>query len=269
MFGKRLVSGIILVILAAFILIQGGPILFFVSLGLSLIGIFELYRVLKIEKEIPGAIGYLAVLGYYFILWTGHSEYVTFLVVALVLSLMTAYVFTFPKYQTEHIMSSLFGVFYVGVLLSFVYQVRSHGRSGRLSVRTRRTQAASATCNGTQHLRTLLNLESLFAEPHQFAMRSGHSRRIHHQRMFLVLAALGDQCAVVLIVYDSPFGTQTFSERTCRAVVARHRLAQRQEIAYQGTHTDATSPDEIYRLYRINVHVRFFLKNQMNIPFLI
>ena len=125
MFGKRLVSGIILVILAAIILIQGGSILFFVSLGLSLIGVFELYRVLKIEKEIPGVIGYLAVLGYYLILWTGSSEYVTFLAVALVLSLMTAYVFTFPKYQTEHIMSALFGVFYVGVLLSFVYQVRS------------------------------------------------------------------------------------------------------------------------------------------------
>ncbi|MBR5268246.1 MAG: phosphatidate cytidylyltransferase [Lachnospiraceae bacterium] len=125
MFGKRLVSGIILVILAAFILIQGGPILFFVSLGLSLIGLFELYRVLKIEKELPGAIGYLAVLAYYLILWTGRSEFVTFLAVALVLCLMTVYVFTFPKYQTEHIMSALFGVFYVGVLLSFVYQVRS------------------------------------------------------------------------------------------------------------------------------------------------
>jgi len=125
MFGKRLVSGIILVILAAFILIQGGPVLFFVSLALSLIGLFELYRVLKIEREIPGMIGYLAVLGYYLILWTGHSEFVTFLVVALVLLLMTVYVFTFPKYRTEHIMSALFGVIYVGILLSFVYQVRS------------------------------------------------------------------------------------------------------------------------------------------------
>lgn len=125
MFGKRLVSGIILVILAAFILIQGGPILFFVSLALSLIGLFELYRVLKIERVLPGMIGYLAVLGYYLILWTGRSEFVTFLAVALVLSLMTAYVFTFPKYQIEHITSALFGVFYVGVLLSFVYQVRS------------------------------------------------------------------------------------------------------------------------------------------------
>ncbi len=125
MFGKRLVSGIVLVILAAFILIQGGPILFCVSLALSLIGLYELYRVLKIEREIPGIIGYLAVLGYYMILLTGRSELVTFLAVALVLLLMTVYVFTFPKYKTEHITSALFGVFYVGILLSFVYQVRS------------------------------------------------------------------------------------------------------------------------------------------------
>ena len=100
MFGKRLVSGIILVILAAFILIQGGPILFFASLALSLIGLFELYRVLKIEKELPGMIGYLAVLGYYLILWTGRSEFVTFLAVALVLCLITVYLLTFTKYKT-------------------------------------------------------------------------------------------------------------------------------------------------------------------------
>ncbi len=124
MFGPRLVSGIVLVILAAILFFKGGLILFLVSLGLSLVGLFELYRVLKIEKEIPGLIGYFAVAAYYGILWTGRSDLVTFLAVALVLLLMSVYVFTFPRYQTEHITSAIFGVFYVGILLSFVYQVR-------------------------------------------------------------------------------------------------------------------------------------------------
>ena len=60
MFGTRLVSGIILVLLAVFLLVQGGLLLFLTSLAISLIGLFELYRVMKIEASLPGLIGYLA-----------------------------------------------------------------------------------------------------------------------------------------------------------------------------------------------------------------
>lgn len=71
MFTTRLISGIVLVILAAFLLVKGGTLLFLVSLAISLIGLFELYRVMKIEKELPGLVGYGAVLAYYAIVWTG------------------------------------------------------------------------------------------------------------------------------------------------------------------------------------------------------
>ena len=125
MFATRLISGIFLVIVAAFLLVKGGTLLFLAALALSLIGVFELYRVMKIEKELPGLIGYAAVLAYYAILWTGAQEFMTFLVVAALMLLMTVYVITFPKYGTEQITVAFFGIFYVGMLLSFVYQVRS------------------------------------------------------------------------------------------------------------------------------------------------
>ena len=125
MFAKRLISGILLVIAAAFLLIKGGPCLFFTSLAISLVGLFELYRVLNIEREIPGMIGYLAVIVYYMTVWFGWTEYVTLLVIAFFMVLMCVYVFTFPKYRTEHITSAFFGVFYVGIMFSFVYQIRS------------------------------------------------------------------------------------------------------------------------------------------------
>jgi len=125
MFTTRLISGIFLVIAAAFLLIQGGPILFFTSLAISLVGLYELYRVLKIEKELPGIVGYLAVLAYYLTVWFGWTEYVTLLVIAFFMILMCVYVFTFPKYRTEHITSAFFGVFYVGIMFSFVYQIRN------------------------------------------------------------------------------------------------------------------------------------------------
>ena len=125
MFTTRLISGIVLVILAAFLLVKGGTLLFLVSLAISLIGLFELYRVMKIEKELPGLVGYGAVLAYYAIVWTGMDRHVTFLAIAALMLLMTIYVFTFPKFTTEQITVAFFGIFYVGLMLSYLYQVRS------------------------------------------------------------------------------------------------------------------------------------------------
>ena len=125
MFTTRLISGILMVIAAAFLLIKGGPLLFAVSLLISLVGLNELYRVLGIDKKLPGIIGYLAVAAYYMLVWFGWTNYVILLIIALFMSLMFVYVFTFPKYCTEDITSALFGVFYVGIMFSFVYQIRS------------------------------------------------------------------------------------------------------------------------------------------------
>ena len=47
MFATRLISGIILVVLALFLVGQGGVVLFLASLGISVIGQYELYRVTK------------------------------------------------------------------------------------------------------------------------------------------------------------------------------------------------------------------------------
>lgn len=125
MFTTRLISGIVLVILAGFLLIKGGLLLFLVSMAISLIGLYELYRVMKIEKELPGLIGYLAVLAYYGILWTDSEGLVTFLLVTSLMLLMTVYVVTFPKFGTEQITVAFFGIFYVGLMFSFLYQVRN------------------------------------------------------------------------------------------------------------------------------------------------
>ena len=44
--------------------------------------------------------------------------------IAFLMILMTIYVFTFPKYKTEEVTVAFFGVFYVAVMLSYLYQVR-------------------------------------------------------------------------------------------------------------------------------------------------
>lgn len=125
MFTTRLISGIVLVILAVFLLVKGGTCLFLVSMAISLIGLFELYRVMKIDRELPGLVGYLAVLFYYVMLWFDAEKYMTFLTIASLMLLMTIYVVTFPKFGTEQITVAFFGIFYVGLMFSYLYQVRS------------------------------------------------------------------------------------------------------------------------------------------------
>ena len=123
MFTTRLISGIVLVIIAAFLLVEGSTVLYFGSMAISLIGLYELYRVMKIERSAPGFVGYAAVVAYYWIMGN-REQYVTFLAIISLMILMTIYVVTFPKYGTEQITVAFFGIFYVGIMFSYLYQVR-------------------------------------------------------------------------------------------------------------------------------------------------
>ena len=125
MFRTRLISGIVLVVLAILLVTKGGVLLYCVTAAISLIGMFELYRVMGIEKKAPGIAGYLACLGYYGLVWFEGQHYVTLLAIAALMVLMSIYVFTFPKYGTEQITVAFFGIFYLGIMLSYLYQVRA------------------------------------------------------------------------------------------------------------------------------------------------
>ena len=124
MFTTRLISGIILVLLAVLFVGKGGLILFGVTALISLVGLFELYRVLGIENRSVGAVGYITALSYYGILWWEGHEYLNLMIILCLMVLMGLYVFTFPKYKTEEITGAFFGVCYVPLMLSFLYQTR-------------------------------------------------------------------------------------------------------------------------------------------------
>lgn len=125
MFKARLLSGIVLVLLAILLVTKGGILLYSVSAILSLVGMFELYRVMGIEKKALGAAGYLACITYYGMVWFDGHEHVTLMAVAALMLIMTIYVFTFPKYGTEQVTVAFFGIFYLGIMLSYLYQVRA------------------------------------------------------------------------------------------------------------------------------------------------
>ena len=124
MFKTRLLSGIVLVLIALALIITGGNVLLAGLTIVSLIGIFEIYRVFHIEKSLAGIVGYIAVLVYYAnVLWNFIPDIMLFVLAALIV-FMAVYVFSFPKYKADQIFAGFFGVFYVAVMLSCVYHTR-------------------------------------------------------------------------------------------------------------------------------------------------
>lgn len=124
MFKTRLLSGIILVVIALALIITGGSLLLFSSAIISLIGLYELYRVFKIEKEFIGFAGYFATMLFYCNLKFDFISDIMMYVIGVLVIFMFIYVLSYPKYKTEQILSAFFGVFYISVMLSYVYQTR-------------------------------------------------------------------------------------------------------------------------------------------------
>ena len=124
MFKTRLLSGILLVIIALATIISGGDVLFATLLMISFIGMTEIYRVLEISGTLLGGVGYVAAAVYYLLLRMNRTDMVVMLAIAFLIVLMMVYVFTYPKYRSEQVMLAFFGLFYVTFMLSYVYQIR-------------------------------------------------------------------------------------------------------------------------------------------------
>lgn len=124
MFKTRLLSGIVLVIIALVTVIGGGDLLFATLLIISLIGMSELYKILDVHKKLLGVTGYAAAVVYYLLVRFDKKDTVLMAAIAFLVVLMAVYVFSYPKYQADQVMMTYFGFFYVAVMLSYIYQTR-------------------------------------------------------------------------------------------------------------------------------------------------
>ena len=128
MFKTRLISGIVLVIIALATIISGSWILFFTLLAVSLIGMRELYKVMKVSDEhvtVLELVGYLGAVLYYIAMKADFGNYGTMAIIISIILILFVYVFGYPKYHAEQVMAAFFGVIYVAVMLSFIYHTRS------------------------------------------------------------------------------------------------------------------------------------------------
>lgn len=124
MFRTRLLSGIVLLIAALVLIITGGNVLLAGLFVVSLIGMFELYRVFQIERSLLGMCGYLAVLIYYLNLGIPFIPETEIFVLGVFILMMAVYVLKFPDYRAQQVFAGFAGVFYVAVMLSCIYQTR-------------------------------------------------------------------------------------------------------------------------------------------------
>lgn len=124
MFRTRLLSGIVLLATAAALVILGYHILLAGLFVISIIGLFELYRVFHIEKSLLGMTGYLAAAVYYLNLGFPFIPEIEMFVLGFLVLIMAVYVFQFPEYKADQVFAGFAGVFYVAVMLSCIYQTR-------------------------------------------------------------------------------------------------------------------------------------------------
>lgn len=132
-FVTRTLSGIVLLVLMLATIIPGGNVLFIANMFISLVGVYELYKVLGLEKKIPGITGYISVIAYYLLIFTGKTQYIFTLLIVFLIILLAQYVFMFPEYKTEHVSNAIMCMLYAGVMLSYIYIVRM-GDNGAYTV---------------------------------------------------------------------------------------------------------------------------------------
>ena len=124
MFLTRLKSGIVLMAITIALLVYGGYPLFFVITGISLIGLFELYRTVGMEKTLPAVVGYISSIVIDILILDNYHEHLLMWLIFTLMVLMACYVIAFPKFDSNQMVMLFFGLIYVTVMLSFVFKVR-------------------------------------------------------------------------------------------------------------------------------------------------
>lgn len=130
MFWTRLISGVVMVIVALATMWLGGPWLAGILLLISLAGYRELTRAQKVNMaqkglnslEIAGIVG---VLIYYIAMYVSQDTTLLLMCIVLVfMAEMFLYVVLFPKYRAEQVVAAIFSFLYAPVMLSFMYMTR-------------------------------------------------------------------------------------------------------------------------------------------------
>ena len=130
MFLTRLISGILLLTFTFVTMFFGGQLLLVTLFMISLIGLYELYKVMKFEGTPLAYVGYLGAFIWYLNIDTKPNaildikvpELMIFSIV--VVAALLIFVVKYPKYSANQLFSTIFGIFYIPVMISFIFKTR-------------------------------------------------------------------------------------------------------------------------------------------------
>lgn len=124
MFITRLLSGIVLLAIIIAAGIMGGPVLWCLVTLISLLGVFEIYRMFQLHKTAFGSAGFVLCLVLDGVLLFDRPQMAEAVLVVALLLFMVIYVVTYPKYSVKEVCLAYTGFVYTAVLLSFLYRIR-------------------------------------------------------------------------------------------------------------------------------------------------
>ena len=130
MFLTRLISGILLLAFTFVTMFFGGQVLLVTLFMISLLGLYELYKVMKFENTPLAYVGYVASFIWYINIDTKQSPLFNVNVPELmvlsiaVVALLLVFVLKYPKYSATQLFSAIFGIFYIPVMISFIFKTR-------------------------------------------------------------------------------------------------------------------------------------------------
>ena len=124
MFWTRLASGIVLMAVTIALMVYGSYPLFLAITAISLIGLYELYKAVQMEKTIPAFAGYISSIVTDILVLNNEYEYLVMWLVFTLMVFMACYVIAYPEFNSEQITMLFFGIIYVTIMLSFIFKVR-------------------------------------------------------------------------------------------------------------------------------------------------
>ena len=132
----RIISGVFLVIIGLITIITGGPVLAAVLLFCSIVGMYELdlaLGVIEKGKPFPPAAwaGFAGACFYYVAMLLGGLDFCLPSAGLVFAAILAAYVLSFPKISSAQAIAVCFGFFYLAVMLSFIFLLRTgtHGET--------------------------------------------------------------------------------------------------------------------------------------------
>ena len=120
----RIISGAVLTVILVGAVLGGGTTMFILAAIITALGLYELYKVVGIEKKALGICGYILAASFYTMLWFDKLQYLEYFCVASGILTMFVYVCSFKTTRAKQAAFSLLGIYYVAIPISYIYRIR-------------------------------------------------------------------------------------------------------------------------------------------------